>query len=183
MAIRSIEVPDVRSLIADVVGADELRIGHRIRYRDNAQKREYWLSACWDMTFMPTFSAHGTVAAVSTSVLDDDGKSTQSRIHAVLCSNRHSHLITIEQDPVIGLVTSLPLLSPPDFRQSRDGIGFQFHLTTTDLDLALKFDNPELIELRSIQDGCFQLAESIAQASDNSQLRQFVIELSRYIKH
>ena len=171
-----------RSAIANVLGVMELRVGYRLQYRNSQPKRDQWVSACWDMTYMPTFHEHGTVAVIATTLLDDDDKPSQPRNIAVLMCNGCAYSKPLAEDPLPALLSSLPMLHSPDFRQSRDGRGCCMRFTTTAMDMTLQFDNPELIELKEIESACLRIANDLSITSGNLKLLECVRQWTRYAK-
>ena len=169
-----------RSAIADKIGALELRVGHRLQFRNSLPKRERWLSTCWDMTFIPSFHKHGTIAVVTLSHLNDDDTATSAETIGVLFSDGRAFSKSLDDDPVLHLFGSIPVSHPPDFSQSRDGRSCWMHITTTALDVRLVFDNPGLIELRRIEMACLRTAHIIAHASGDSKLIECVLNWEQY---
>lgn len=171
-----------RSAIADEIGVLELRVGRRLQYRNSHSKREKWLSALWDATFIPTFNKPVTVAVVAVSHVNDEGTATLAETIGVVSSDEHVFSKVLDHDPVLHLLERIPVSHPPDFRQCRDGHGYCVQVTTTALDVRLIFDNPELGELRQLEVACLTAARTLSQASGDSTLIENVRIWEEYVK-
>lgn len=174
-------LPSVRSRIGEALGLYCFRVGERINKSVGRKKREEWITAHWDMTFLPAFDDPGTLAVVSTSLVDDDFSLTPASTYAVLICGLRSFVQKVDADPVTPLLVALPILSLPTLSDSRDGHGCRLQFTTTHLDMVLAFCNPVLSELRNIEEACLKLAEQVAESSEQPQLQKATAIWKRYI--
>lgn len=156
------------------LGVMELRVGRELHYDKPPKSCPHFLSYFWTISFLPTFGVSGSLAMLAISQLDDNELPVDTAFSATLISRNKTYTKKLNSDDVFQLFQSALCCQPADFRQCRDGYGYQVYGNTTAVDFALDFSNPTIPELLAIEDATHHLAAKLAKASRDLALVEFV---------
>jgi hypothetical protein len=182
--------------LAKTLGVPELRSGlHTLRRHGGSPDDQIVVDYCWYALVMPSNPPWAAVGLIHTMKSEFRGKKhpTAIRAGAVLFPREHGQvghsvaadLLNDSLSEVIGAVQLLPGINIAGL-SFLDGIGYRICTSCAsdyDIEATLEFANPQTASLRAIEEGLFQVAQTVQEQNRNNELADYLAIWRRYIDH